>query len=109
LVVLQQLPSWLLIGLASVTIAAAFGNSGTAVNLISATVISWVIGFLALPVPGGIGVRESAFIALATSLPGGVAAAVAVVARLVFVAVDATGAAATTALIGRRDRTAGVN
>lgn len=106
LVVLQQLPSWLLIGLASVTIAAAFGTRGAAVNLISATVISWVIGFLALPVPGGIGVRESAFVALATSLPGGIAAAVAVAARLVFIAVDATGAAATTALIGRRNRAA---
>ncbi|MCP4965860.1 MAG: flippase-like domain-containing protein [bacterium] len=101
-VVLQQLPSWLLIGLVSVTVASAFGGGGDAVNLISATAISWVVGFLVLPVPGGIGVRESVFVALATSLPGGIAATVAVVARLIFIAVDASGAGVTTILMGRK-------
>lgn len=104
-IVVRQLPSWLLIGLVNVAIASAFGGGGNTVNLILATVISWVVGFLALPVPGGIGVRESVFVALATSLPAGVAATVAVVARLVFIAVDASGAGLTTMLIRRRSGT----
>jgi uncharacterized membrane protein YbhN (UPF0104 family) len=101
-VVLQQLPSWLFIGLVSVVIARSLGETENSVNVIVATAISWVVGFLVLPVPGGIGVRESAFIALASSMPAGIAATVAVVARLVFIATDAIGAAATTALISRR-------
>ena len=47
---------------------------------------------VAVPVPGGVGVREAAFVAAAGSLPAGVGVSTAVVARLVFVAVDAAGA-----------------
>ncbi len=102
-VVLQQLPSWMLIGLATYLVAVAFGEAGAVLNVVAATAISWVVGFVVLPVPGGIGVRESAFVALATSLSPGIAATVAVVARLVFIAVDATGAAVTT-MLSRRNR-----
>ncbi|MDP3983818.1 MAG: lysylphosphatidylglycerol synthase domain-containing protein, partial [Acidimicrobiia bacterium] len=59
-VVLQQVPSWLLIGGVSLTISAALGDTGDAVNIISATAIAWIVGFLVLPTPGGIGVREAA-------------------------------------------------
>lgn len=100
--VVRQLPSWLLIGMANYLIAVGFGASGNAINVIAATAISWVIGFLALPVPGGIGVREAVFVGLASSLPVGIAATVALVARLVFVAVDTSGAAMTTFLLSRR-------
>ena len=100
--VVRQLPSWLLIGMANYLIAVGFGASGNAINVIAATAISWVIGFLALPVPGGIGVREAVFVALASSLPIGIAATVALVARLVFIAVDTSGAATTTFLLSRR-------
>lgn len=103
-VVLQQIPSWLLIGSASLVIAAAFGTSGGAVNVISATAVAWVVGFITLPVPGGIGVREAVFVALATSLPTGIAATVAVTARLVFITVDAAGAALTSGVLTRRRR-----
>jgi len=104
--VLQQLPSWMLIGLATYLVAVAFGEAGAVLNVVAATAISWVVGFVVLPVPGGIGVRESAFVALATSLSPGIAATVAVVARLVFIAVDATGAAVTTMLRRRNRETA---
>ncbi len=105
-VVLQQVPSWLLIGLATYSVAVAFGEAGSVVNIVAATAISWVVGFVVLPVPGGIGVRETAFVALATSLSPAIAATVAVAARLVFVVVDATGAAVAT-LVSRRGRTPG--
>ena len=88
LLVAQQLPGWLLIGLSTLAVTTALGVKGDAVNLVTATTLSWVIGFIALPTPGGIGVREAAFVALATSLPSSIAATVALLARLVFVAVD---------------------
>jgi uncharacterized membrane protein YbhN (UPF0104 family) len=51
-----------------------------------------VVGFVLVPVPGGVGVREAAFVAAAGSLDPGIAAATAVVARALFVVVDALGA-----------------
>lgn len=104
LIVVRQLPSWLLVGTASWVIANAFGTRGDLMNIIFAVATSWVIGFIALPVPGGIGVREAAFVALATSLPTGVAAIVAVTARLVTIIVDTAGAASMTVLVSRRSR-----
>jgi len=102
--VAQQLPAWLLIGVSTLAASVALGARGDALNLITATTLSWVIGFIALPTPGGIGVREAAFVALATSLPPGVAATVALVARLVFVAVDVLCAAAVGYLLQLRQR-----
>ena len=58
----------------------------------AAAVLSWVVGFVLVPVPGGVGVREAAFVAAAGSLDPGIAAATAVAARALFVAVDALGA-----------------
>lgn len=104
IIVVRQLPSWFLIGTANWVIASAFGAQGDLANIIFAATTSWVIGFIALPVPGGIGVREAAFVALATSLPPGVAAIVAVTARLATIIVDAVGAAAMTVLVGRQTR-----
>jgi uncharacterized membrane protein YbhN (UPF0104 family) len=101
-IVAQQVPSWLCIGAVSIVIGTALGDSGGAINVMTATAISWVVGFVVLPVPGGIGVRETAFVALATSLPSGIAAAVAVVARLTFIAVDGLGAAITAVMTRRR-------
>jgi glycosyltransferase 2 family protein len=56
-------------------------------------VLSWIVGFVLVPVPGGVGVREAAFVAAAGSLDPGIAAATAVAARALFVLVDALGAA----------------
>lgn len=100
--VMRQLPSWILIGSANYLIAVAFGSVGDIFNVVAATAVSWVVGFLALPVPGGLGVREGVFVALATSLPAGIAATVALVARLVFIAVDTSGAGVTSLLLARR-------
>jgi hypothetical protein len=109
IVVIQQLPSWLLIGTASLAISSALGIAGDPINVIQATVIAWIIGFLALPTPGGIGVREAVFVTMATSLPAGIAATVALIARLLFITVDASGAAMTTFLLARRKRRSVVN
>lgn len=105
--VVRQIPSWFLIGSATLLVSAALGSSGDPANLISAAAVSWVVGFLALPVPGGIGVREAAFVALATSLPVGIAATVALVARLLFIAVDLSGAAASTLVLASRSERIG--
>lgn len=99
LLVVRHLPSWVAIGATSVLVTRALGASVVdPIELISATALAWAIGFLILPVPGGIGVREAVFVATATTIPAGVAATVAVIARVLFIAVDGLGAATTTAL-----------
>jgi glycosyltransferase 2 family protein len=100
--VARHLPSWIAIGASNLVIAFALGASPDPVDVISATALSWVIGFIALPVPGGIGVREAAFVATAASLPAGIAATVAVAARVMFMTVDGLGAALTSAVTTAR-------
>ena len=67
-----------------------------------AAVLSWIAGFLAVPVPGGVGVREAVFVA-AAGLDPGVGAAVALVTRAVFMAVDAAGALGAAAWLAHRE------
>jgi uncharacterized membrane protein YbhN (UPF0104 family) len=55
-----------------------------------AAVVSWIIGFVT-PAPGGLGVREAVFVALA-GVAAGPAAAAAILARVLFVLVDGVGA-----------------
>ena len=93
LLVARHIPAWVAITLATVTISAALGVNGDFWNIVFATAIAWIAGFLMIPVPGGLGVREAMFVATATSLPTALAATVAIAARLLFVAVDASGAA----------------
>jgi glycosyltransferase 2 family protein len=100
--VLRYIPAWLLIGSATWAVARALGADIGWVEVCFATVLSWSAGFLVAPAPGGVGVREAAFVAVAASLPGGIAAAVALCARVVFMVVDAVGAAIATAVIGAR-------
>lgn len=85
-------PTWLLVGTATWAVARSLDASVGWAEVVPAAAASWLIGFVAVPVPGGVGVREAAFVAAAGSLPVGVAPATAVVARLVFVAVDVAGA-----------------
>lgn len=100
--VVRYVPAWLAIGGATWCIARAVDPTASPVRIVFAACLSWVVGFVVVPVPGGVGVREAAFVA-ASSLDPGVAAVVAVVARLCFVAVDTLGAAAgTVALRGLR-------
>ena len=89
------MPAWIAIGSATALVGASLGFTIEFRQIIAATSYSWLAGFLVIPVPGGLGVREAAFIAL---YPGATqeAAAIAVVARIVFVLVDLTGAFAST-------------
>lgn len=101
--VVRHAPAWLLIGTSTWCVARAFDPSAGWLELMVPGVLSWVVGFVVVPAPGGIGVREAAFIAAAVSLGDGIAGTVAIVSRLVFMLVDATGAGlATTVLGGRR-------
>jgi uncharacterized membrane protein YbhN (UPF0104 family) len=77
--------SWVLYGAAFFLFLHAFTNvpSSALVASTGVNALSFLAGYLAVPVPGGIGVRESAMtILLNPMLPAGVAAVVAVGARL---------------------------
>jgi uncharacterized membrane protein YbhN (UPF0104 family) len=91
--VARYVPAWLAIGTATWAVARALDPSASLADVGVAAVLSWVVGFVLVPVPGGVGVREAAFVAAAGSLDPGIAATVAVAARLAFVLVDAGGAA----------------
>ncbi|MCZ7528819.1 MAG: flippase-like domain-containing protein [Acidimicrobiia bacterium] len=99
--VLRHVPAWGLIGLATWCVARAVDPGARPVQVVLAAVLSWIVGFVAVPVPGGIGVREAVFVAAAYSLSPGIAGTVAVTARVLFMAVD-SGGAALAALAGRR-------
>lgn len=86
-------PAWLAIGAATWAVARALDPSAGLVAVGAAAVLSWVVGFVLVPVPGGVGVREAVFVAAAGSLDPGIAAATALAARLLFVTVDGLGAA----------------
>lgn len=92
LLVIAHVPSWLAIAGATWCVAVSLDPAARFPEILTATVLSWVVGFLAIPVPGGLGVREAVFTVAAGSLGGGVSAAVAVVARGLFMLVDAAGA-----------------
>lgn len=102
--VLRHAPAWFFIGTATWLVARAFDPSAGWAELMVPGVLSWIIGFVVVPVPGGIGVREAAFIATAVSLDHGIAATVAVVSRLVFMLVDASGALLASLVLRRRAR-----
>ena len=87
-----HLPAWLGLGLATWCVARALEGPAPIVNIMLAGILAWVVGFLVVPAPGGLGVREAVFTVAATSLSSGMAAAVAVVARVLFVLVDVVGA-----------------
>jgi uncharacterized membrane protein YbhN (UPF0104 family) len=97
------LPAWLAIGTATWAVARGLGQDAGWFDVAPAAVLSWIVGFVLVPVPGGVGVREAAFVA-ASGLDPGVAAAVAVVARVLFVVVDAGGAATGSTWLARRAR-----
>jgi uncharacterized membrane protein YbhN (UPF0104 family) len=94
-------PTWLFIGGATWAVARAITPDASAPRVMFAAVLSWVVGFLAVPVPAGAGVREAVLLA-ASGLDGGVAAATAIIARVVFVAVDAIGGLLGLPTAGRR-------
>lgn len=102
--VARYVPAWLAIGAATWAVARSLDTGADPVDIGTAAVLSWIIGFVVVPVPGGVGVREAAFVAAAGSLAPGVAAVVAVVVRVCFVLVDAIGAVAGSAHLRTRRR-----
>jgi uncharacterized membrane protein YbhN (UPF0104 family) len=98
----QYVPAWLFIGTTTWLVARALGQDVGWLDIAPAAILSWVVGFVLIPVPGGVGVREAAFLAAATSLDAGVGAAVALVARVLFVMVDAGGFLLASAWLARR-------
>ena len=89
--VLRYLPSWFLIGGATYAVARSLTPEVSFPRVMFAAVLSWVAGFLAVPVPAGAGVREAVFLAFA-GLPAPLAATTAVATRLLFILVDTAGA-----------------
>jgi glycosyltransferase 2 family protein len=93
-------PAWLAIGTATWTIARALDPGAPVVPVVTATAAGWLVGFLS-PAPGGVAVREAAFVATVTGLAPGVGAATAVLARVVFLVVDGGGAVLLAAVLRR--------
>ena len=95
------LPAWLLLGAAADAVTASLGLASEPVRVAFAAVAGWLVGFLALPVPAGAGVRELVFVLLC-GLHTGPAAAVAAIARALLLVVDAAGGFVSLAWLARR-------
>jgi uncharacterized membrane protein YbhN (UPF0104 family) len=91
-IAVRYLPAWAFIGTATWTVARALDPEAPLVGVVTAAAASWLAGFLAVPVPGGVGVREAVFVALAPTMAPGVAETTAVAVRVAFVGVDALAA-----------------
>ena len=95
---LRHVPVWVMYGAMNICVVIALGGSidaGLAVDLVFASSLSWIVGFVVIGVPGGLGVRETVFVGLMTGPLGAtLALSVAVTSRLVTVVVDLTGAIA---------------
>lgn len=102
-VILAYTPSWLLVGASTWAVARALDPTASFPRLVFAAVLSWIAGFVAVPVPAGAGVREAVIVAT-SGLGGGVAVATAVIARLLFLLVDGGGAALSLPLLRRGRR-----
>ncbi len=96
-IVARYLPAWVLFAGMNIFTVQALGGSldgEFVVTLIYATCVSWIAGFVIIGLPGGLGVREAVFISMMTApLGAGLAVSVAVVSRVVSIAVDLLGAA----------------
>ncbi|MFM8794387.1 MAG: lysylphosphatidylglycerol synthase domain-containing protein [Acidimicrobiales bacterium] len=104
--VARHVPAWVLMSLSTSVTAHAFGADIGAAEMLYVTSISWLAGFVVPGVPGGIGVREAVFTALAGPTTGtAVAVSLALASRVVFMAVDITGAALSSMVAGRVRRT----
>jgi hypothetical protein len=96
-------PSWVLLGVFSVGLTRLLGLDAVTARIMLAAVAAWTVGFLAVPVPAGAGIREIVFVALC-GLPAGSAVAVALLSRAALVLVDALLGAGGLAVTARRSR-----
>ena len=88
----SYIPVWILIAAATTLVTKSLVAHPPIARVALAAVVSWIIGFIT-PAPGGIGVREAVFVAVA-GVAAGPAAAAAILARVLFVLVDGLGAGA---------------
>jgi uncharacterized membrane protein YbhN (UPF0104 family) len=86
----SYIPVWILIATATTLITKSLVAHPPIARVALAAVVSWIIGFVT-PSPGGIGVREAVFVAVA-GVAAGPAAAAAILARVLFVVLDGLGA-----------------
>lgn len=102
LVVARHLPVWLAFAGMNIFAAVALGvdiDGPLVVELIFVTCVSWMVGFVVVGVPGGIGVRETVFISMTSATLGAdIAVSVAVLSRVMSIAVDLVGAAVSVAV-----------
>lgn len=94
--IVAHLPAWIAISGATYLVSESLGGAMSFTQVLAATCLSWFLGFVIIGLPGGLGVREAVFVAMASSTDPALAAAIALLARLVFIAVDLLGAAITT-------------
>ena len=88
-----HIPAWILMSLSTSVTATAFGAKISIADMLFITTTSWLAGFVVVGVPGGIGVREAVFTSLAGGIIGTpIAVSLALMSRVVFIAVDLTGA-----------------
>jgi len=88
--ILVSVPGWVAVGVASVLVAQALGFDHQSARVAFAAIAAWIIGFLAVPVPAGAGIRELVFVWL-SGLPAAEATSVAAVARVMLIIVDGLG------------------
>jgi uncharacterized membrane protein YbhN (UPF0104 family) len=88
----SYVPVWILIAAATVLVTRSLVPDPPISRVALAAIVSWLVGFVT-PAPGGVGVREAVFVAVA-GVAAGPAAAAAVLARILFVVVDGMGAGA---------------
>lgn len=88
-----QVPAWIMISLSTTITAHAFGAEVGVLHMFFVSSLSWLIGFLVIGAPGGLGVRESVFTGLLSATVGtSTALSLAVASRMIFVSVDFLGA-----------------
>jgi uncharacterized membrane protein YbhN (UPF0104 family) len=88
----DYLPNWALVIASTWCVSRAISPDAPVLRIALATLLSWILGFLAFPIPAGAGVREAVFVA-ASGLPAGLGATIAIASRLAFILVDGLGAA----------------
>ena len=92
----RHAPVWVLFGIMNSCVLIALGGDlepGLAVDLLFASTLSWIAGFVVVGVPGGLGVRESVLVAMTSTVLGAPQAlALAVTSRIVTLTVDVVGA-----------------
>jgi glycosyltransferase 2 family protein len=84
------IPTWILLGAAAAMVTEALGYDQHPARIAFAAVAAWILGFLAVPVPAGAGLRELVFVGIC-GLGSAPATAVAAIARALLLVVDGAG------------------